>query len=1293
MLRSVPFCSLQALRLKGNHILSRFCSDPFFGKMNKNLECNIKKHKNYKKKTTKDHCKKMAKNLQPINLKDVKSCENWLDRFFLYAKTNKDIDKKNETAYYLTFAGEDAYLLLKDLAFPAEISAMPPKSLHKLLLNHIRPPRFETTERAKFHKITREDNEGMKAFILRLQQQASNCNFGNQLQEQLRDRIVAGVNSAEIERKLLEVSELTYKKAVEILENSESIGKAVTETGPVLATKIGKEREIEPFKKKYSPGNNKFRRPTEFSRSRKLEKNMPKGPCYSCGGNHFRVNCEFRRAKCHSCHQEGHIARVCKKKTSGCFLTKGGRYITEQIIFQNGKEAQFIVDTGSPLSLVPRAVYKEKLGSLPLEKESETIQGITGHRLEVLGSVKVRMRTKEKNEEAVVKLIVTETGPCLLGLDALNSLRLSITFHVSETYKARLPEDLYRKISHGGELKGGMKIEPIDIECSAPATFFKARNIPFGQRDAVEAHLKELESEGTISKVGSNSWASPIVIATKSNGQLRICGDYRIGVNKHLHQRATTTKEIDAILAGIKGSRFFSKVDLKNAFLQIPLTDSASRLTVVNTPFGLYKYNFLPFGLTCSPAIFQEQIDKIIEGIPNTVAYQDDVLVFSSTERDHIKILHQLVDRLLKYNVRINTQKSTFLQGSIGYLGYTLTADGLSPDPAKVAPLVNSPVPNSVEALKSFLGAIQYYSRFIPHLSTTAAPLYNLLGEEQFRWNESHSKARQQLLNVITAGPVLQCFDPKASSTLTVDSSSFGLGAVLEQGGKPVIFISRKLNVAESHYSQTQKEALAVVWAVKRLHKFLYGKPFAIVTDHKALTYIFNPDKGINGTTTSMLTRWACTLSQYQYTIQHKAGKEIPTADYLSRYSYQQPPPTTIHSLQPFPIDRNKLIAETRKFYGGVLRSLRCGWSQRVRKMFPDLFSRRADIGTSADGVLLHNDCIVCPPILRQPVLQHLHQSHLGRDKMLSMARNLYWWPSIGNDIAAFCRNCETCAMGKSAKPTQSVWPFSFRPMQRVHVDYCGPFLHGYYALVIIDSFSKYPQVYWTKNTDAKFTKTALRRFFCEEGVPQMVVSDNGPQFRADQMRQWLQTIGVVQLFSPARHPQSNGQAENFVRTLKVSINSANPQTTDELFEATDSFLLQYRSSEHATTKKSPAVLFKGRSLRTSASMDLTRVVFKKGTQQQHQPGVVIGQRGQQCVDIVDPVDGSVHVRHRNQIFIPQHHNGSESSDEDRVAAPIIDDNSSSEHSDSSQAVQLRRSTRVRRPPRRFNDFILNGEV
>lgn len=1220
----------------------------------------------------------MALNLRPIDLREVRGAENWLERFNLYCLTNKDINKDNKTAFYLTYAGEEAYTLLKDLAYPKPIDSLTPEQLHALLMAHIRPPQYATVERAKFNRIVRDSGESMRAFLLRIQQQASKCSFDAQLEENMRDRIVAGINDVNVERQLLQVNNLTFAKAQKILLDAENIGTAIKQqedTNPVLlANRPSADRP-------------------KFTRN-----NFPtrQSPCDSCGGSHPRATCRFRRAKCHNCGKEGHIAKVCKGKkfnqSRRCLLTGGSNYIYEHVRFPNNESIPFIVDTGSPITILPYRLYCNKFSTFKLLPEKENIKGITGHSLPVVGTFECTVTVK--NRTCQLRFTVAKGTPCILGLDSLGIIKENIVFHITKPQK--LPNELFNMVAKCGDAQGGMTISPRSIECKGDAKFFKARHIPYGLRDAVQAHIKQLVEEGVIESVQSSRWASPIVVVTKSNGQLRMCGDYRISVNRCLHNVATTTMEPEAIFAQVKGSQFFSKIDLKNAFLQVPLTEEAKELTVINTPFGLYKYKFLPFGLSVSPSIFQSVVDELVHGISNIVAYQDDILVFSRTVEEHNNALRQLLLRLTAANVRTYVTKSTFFQTTIPYLGYILSSSGISPNPEKTAPIASSPTPTDAKQLRSFLGLAQYYSRFVPHFSNVSAPLYRLTNAEDFKWTTEHQLARKKIIDAILTAPVLQCYDPAKECTLTVDASKYALGAVLEQDRHPVIFVSRRLNKAEVNYSQTQKEALAIVWAVKRLHKYLFGRPFNIITDHKALTFIFAPDKEIKGNSSSMLVRWACTLSQYDYRIVHHKGEAIPTADFLSRYAHHEETRDKALNVQPFPVQRNALIKATREEYSGLVHSLRRGWSTSSRKRYSEFYKRRSDLSTTPDGTVVFQNRPVCPPSIRKDVLQYLHHCHLGRDKMVSMARNICWWPELSKDVTALIKSCSTC--GFKPKPTSELiqWPFSLQPMQRVHVDYCGPFLNSYYGLVVIDSYSKYPEVFYTKSMDTAFTIKALRKFFAAEGVPQLLVSDNGPQFRSQEFSSWLRSIGTTHIFTPPRHPQSNGQAENFVRTLKTAIKSASITSSEDLFEFTDSLLLQYRSAEHSTTKKTPSLLFKSRQLRPSAAMDTARVVFRKGNAQFQQGGIIIGQRGNACVEIVDTNDGSIHIRHRDQIYIPPTTSPEVATQEEATATEdvsptTVDTGHGNSTTTSPQQQPLRRSQRQRRPPIWHKDYVCVG--
>ena len=590
---------------------------------------------------------------------------------------------------------------------------------------------------------------------------------------------------------------------------------------------------------------------------------------------------------------------------------------------------------------------------------------------------------------------------------------------------------------------------------------------------------------------------------------------------------------------------------------------------------------------------------------------------------------------------------------------------------------------------------------------------------DKLHWTPSLRAAFNNFLQTLMEGKVLRSYQFNQPTELIVDASEFAIGAVLEQNGHPVVCISRKLSKAEENYAQIQKEALAIHWAVQRLHKFLYGIKFTIVTDHRPLQYLLHPKASLNKSTSAMLQRWALHLSGYSYDIVHRAGKQIPQADYLSRSSKQEPSgEDCVDALvtNPMPVTRNHLIQETRLAYGPVLAGLQRGWSLSARRRFPDLYSRRADLHLQGDGVITLNDRTLVPPTCRHSILQHLHAGHLGRDKMLSLARLIAWWPTINQDVKVYLQQCEKCRTKPRSHSSWTPWPIPFKAMQRLHADYCGPFVGGYYALVVEDAFSKFPEVFLTRQPTADFTRRALQQLFAREGIPQVLVSDNGTHFTAELLQAWLRSLGCYGVFTPPRHPASNGQAENFVRTLKTAIRAGSPNDFSQLQACINTFLLQYRNATHASTGKAPSVLFKGRILRSAANLDTTEVTFFRGNDSRPCEGLVLGRAGNRIFNILDREDGSVHRRHRDQVLFspprstdaqpqaptetqlqrqppsrspsPTHPSSSPATSPVPSTTPeaVTHDQqlSPSPSPTSSPSVPLRRSARVRRPPNRF---------
>ena len=325
-------------------------------------------------------------------------------------------------------------------------------------------------------------------------------------------------------------------------------------------------------------------------------------------------------------------------------------------------------------------------------------------------------------------------------------------------------------------------------------------------------------------------------------------------------------------------------MDLAHAYMQVPLEDTSKALTTINTHKGLYQYNRLPFGISSVPAIFQQTMETILQDIPQVF----DILVTGGTEREHLQNLDVVLKRLKKKGVRLK-QKCYFMLQEVEYLGHVLSSSGIQPSPKNVRAIQSVPAPENITQLKSFLGMVTYYLKFLPNLSTTLSPLYSLLQKNsKWKWTKEHKSAFAKVKEQLASPVVLTSFDPDKELILQCDASPYGLGAVLahkDPNGTehPIAFCSRTLAPAEKNYSQLDKEALALVFGTKKFHSYLYGRTFTLISDHKPLQLIMGEKKGVPQMASARLKRWSLLLGAYDYRIQFKPGHENLVPDALSR--------------------------------------------------------------------------------------------------------------------------------------------------------------------------------------------------------------------------------------------------------------------------------------------------------------------------------------------------------------------------------------------------------------------------
>ena len=348
-----------------------------------------------------------------------------------------------------------------------------------------------------------------------------------------------------------------------------------------------------------------------------------------------------------------------------------------------------------------------------------------------------------------------------------------------------------------------------------------------------------------IAKVDEpTEWVSSLVIVEKKNGNLRICLDPR-DLNKAIMREHYKLPSREEIASQFTGAKIFSKLDASSGFWQVQLDDASSRLCTFITPFGRYRFLRLPFGISSAPEVYHKIIHDLYEGLPGVNTMMDDIIVWGTTQEEHDKRLRQVMEIARRANLTLNREKCLFSVNRLTFIGDVLCEDGIQPDPAKIAAIMNMKRPENKTEVQRFLGMVNYLGKFLPHLSTKTAPLRNLLDERnEWSWQESQENAWIELKEILTSEPLLQFYDPEKPIRISADASKDGLGAVLLQQKDdrwlPVVYASRAMSEAEQRYAQIEKELLAITFACERFHQHIYGQELEVETDHKPLIPLFS---------------------------------------------------------------------------------------------------------------------------------------------------------------------------------------------------------------------------------------------------------------------------------------------------------------------------------------------------------------------------------------------------------------------------------------------------------------------
>ena len=689
----------------------------------------------------------------------------------------------------------------------------------------------------------------------------------------------------------------------------------------------------------------------------------------------------------------------------------------------------------------------------------------------------------------------------------------------------------------------------------------RVRPLSSDKLEAVKQEFLDLEASGIIRR-SSSPWAAPLHVVTKKDGSFRPCGDFR-RLNSITVHDAYPMPLIGDALSRLNKATIFSTLDLTKAYHQIPILPSDVPKTAVITPFGLFEYLFMPFGLRNAAQTFQRFIDRLLAQTNFAIAYIDDLVVGSASVEEHQTHIKHILKTLNDNNLQLNLDKCHFFQKEIQFLGHLISRDGTRPLPSRLSAIRDFPLPQTVTELRSFLGTVNYCHRFIPKVSDILAPLSALTNRPKkslIPWDD-HSKhafqtAKDSLLNIQT----LSHPDLSSPLSLTTDASDVAIGAVLHQikGDikEPLEFFSKKLLPTQQRYSAFDRELLGIFLSVKHFRHLLEGRAFTILTDHKPLLYIFTMRDP-----SPRQQRQITFLSQFSCTIEHIHGKENAVADCLSRYSIN----ALIHS----PI-----------FTAEVLRAHPPSATDLSSFNTPPTL----DNGIHYDHSLTGTARPVLSRELRLQAFHAIHDlHHPGFTATFALLRTKVIWPSMRQDIKLWVKQCLLCQQHKihrHTKPTFIHFPTGAR-FETLHLDLVGPLPpdNGFqYIMTMVDRKTRWFEAIPLRSITAETIATTLvTEWISRYGVPQRIITDRGSQFESALFNILSSRLGINHLRTTAYHPQCNGLIERFHRTFKTSLRILTNNSA--WTKALPYVLLGWRNTPSKTTSTSPAQLLFGSSI------------------------------------------------------------------------------------------------------------------
>lgn len=1170
--------------------------------------------------------------------------ENWkrfklnFDIFSVAAGVDK-LSEAVKIATFLNAVGTEALEVYQTFDLDADSKTKYSKVI-KSFEDFCSPKKNQVFERFTFYNRNQGEREPFENFLTDLKKLARSCEFGEQEEAMIRDRIVLGINDKLLQERLLQMEDLDMKTAINkarLWEITQDQARKIHET-PTASTSVNPVHFLDK-KDKYYPKKYVKKETIESKKPNQANNDYNKfRKCYRCLTHHRPKACPAFNKICTNCNKLNHFSIACHLKNvrhlnlqetpidaPDCHDTDNNLYIhslNEDITCKNSiyrkewmekikvgdVDVEFKLDSGADCNILPMNILETIADKKQIKPTSSVLEAYGGQKIKPLGSINLLCQNRKGERGVFPFIILPENYIPILGkytcteLNLIERINNVKTFHDNDIDKRNFISDNIECFTGIGKFP---KPYHISVKDNCIPVVCPPHRVPIKIRDKLQNHIQHLVKLGILERADEPAeWLNNLVIVEKKTGDLRICLS-PLELNKYLIREPFLMPTLEEMSHSLSGMKYFSVLDFNCGFWNIELDKESRALTTFATPFG-YNYRFcrLPFGLSISSEIFMKYVKDNFGDINGVIAYVDDLLVMGRTLEEHDKNLKKVIDRAREINIKFNPDKFQFRVNEVNYLGHIFSQNGIQIDKSKIEAIEKLDTPNNKKELMKLLGILNFLRSYVRNMSEITHPLRILLKKDSlFHWTSIHTKALENIKQSIREAPILESFDPLKDITLECDSSMNGIGCCLIQNNRPVAFASRSLSETERNYSMIEKEFMGIIFACQKFHNFIYGKPIKVKTDHKPLLSIMKKD--IRKIPSPKLQRMRLKLLNYDIQLEYVPGRYMHISDYLSRHFIQQDSETEddflkglVHTISMSDEKIRVFQQETNNdsVLKHVITQCRNGWPNSKTKVPNEIkfyYKYRNDIFLE-DGILFLNDRVMVPLNLRQEMLEQLHQSHFGISKTKSRAHELLYWPNMNEQIENIISKCHICQVNQSQNikepMVQSKLPNL--PFTKVTCDILE-YSQKYY-LVLIDYYSKWIELINLKNKNSTSIIDAWLEIFSRFGFPKTLLADNNP-FDSYECKNFARENNFQIITSSPNYPKGHSLAEKAVHICKNILKKCD--TSKKIYNS----LLEYRNTKTKDLQYSPSQLLQNRRCRTSLPIKetLLKPAINRGVRKQ----------------------------------------------------------------------------------------------